>query len=195
MDIVSAPTLSLLGHALLGLLAHGPKSGYDLAQGLRDPVGLFWHAGHSQIYPELARLEAAGLVRHTVVPQADRPDKKVHELTPEGAAALRAWLAAPTDVPKVRDELVLKAFCVWLADPPAAARLLRDHARAHEERLAGYERRLADFAREAGDGLHRPASPWFGAHAVLRRGIGYEREYRDWCVWLADALEAAERPS
>jgi DNA-binding PadR family transcriptional regulator len=90
------PTTTILGYALLSLLARGTKSGYDLAAGLKEPVGFFWHAHHSQIYPELARLEAAGLVTHTVVEQSDRPDKKVYSLTESGSATLTNWLESPT---------------------------------------------------------------------------------------------------
>ena len=55
---------STLGYAILGLLADGPQTGYDLTRRMERPVGFYWTARHSQIYPELARLEAAGLVRH-----------------------------------------------------------------------------------------------------------------------------------
>lgn len=184
----SAPT-STLGFALLGLLARSERSGYDLTQGLKDPVGHFWHASHSQIYPELARLEAALLVAHTVVEQTERPDKKVYRLTEAGQDALSGWLAAETPVPRARDELVLKAYAIRLADPSAAARMMRKHAQVHAERRMEFEARLERFEAEAGEAFWHPGSPWFGAHATLRRGIGYEREYQEWCVWLADCLE------
>jgi DNA-binding PadR family transcriptional regulator len=45
---------------------------------------------HCQIYPELAKLEAQGMVTHHVVEQHDsRPDKKVYEITEAGREALR----------------------------------------------------------------------------------------------------------
>lgn len=179
---------STLGYALLGLLARGGRSGYDLAQGLKDPVGFFWHAQHSQIYPELARLEAAGLVSPTLVEQSGRPDKKIYRQTPAGRKALRAWLEAPVDVPRPRDELVLKAYSIWLADPEAAADTMREHARAHAAHLAEFERRLECIERDAGDEIWRPDSRWFGVHAVLRRGIGFEREYVEWCEWMERVL-------
>ncbi|MGY2894918.1 PadR family transcriptional regulator [Deinococcus sp. UYEF24] len=181
-----------LGFALLGLLARGEQSGYDLTQGLKDPVGYFWFAGHSQIYPELGRLEASGLIRHHVVTQTDRPDKKVYALTPQGSAALTDWLHAPTAVPRKRDELVLKAYSLWRSDPAAAARMMREHAAAHAAHLNEFETRLAHLTSEAGPALWQPDSKWFGVHAVLRRGIGYEREYRDWCEWMAVCLEAPD---
>src|SRR3712207_7997506 len=50
-----------------------------LSSRMRARVGFFWQARHSQIYPELARLEEGGLVTHHVVEQSDRPDKKRSE--------------------------------------------------------------------------------------------------------------------
>ena len=181
-----------LGYALLGLLARGEGSGYQLTQGLKNPVSFFWHAQHSQIYPELAKLEAAGLVQHTLVEQTERPDKKVYRLTPQGGAALAAWVAAPTEMPRSRDELVLKAYSIWLADADAAAELARHHAQAHLDRLVEYEALLAKLEREAGGAIWQPHSKWFGVHAVLRRGIGFEREYAAWCAWLAESLLRAK---
>lgn len=190
----AVPTTSTLGYALLGLLARSEGSGYDLTQGLRDPVGFFWSAGHSQIYPELGRLEGAGLVAHTVVEQSDRPDKKVYRLTDAGQAALRTWLAADTEVPRKRDELVLKAYSVWHTDPAAAARMMRRHAAIHAAHRAEFEARLECVRHEAGSALWQLDSKWFGIHAVLQRGIGYEREYETWCEWLADCLEGRGGP-
>ena len=180
---------STLGFALLGLLARGDRSGYDLTQGLKDPVGYFWFAGHSQIYPELSRLEAAGLVTHTVIEQSDRPDKKMYRQTTHGTEALSDWLAAETEVPRKRDELVLKAYSIWLADPAAAARMMRQHAQIHAEHRSEFEARLARIQQEAGAAIWQTGSRWFGVHAVLRRGIGYEREYQEWCEWMAHCLE------
>ena len=185
------PTPSVLGYALLGLLARGDASGYTLTQRLQDPVGYFWYAQHTQVYPELSRLEAAGWVQHTLIEQSERPDKKVYTLLPAGYAVLIAWLKAPTAVPRKRDELVLKAYSIWLSEPGAAAQLMRDHAAVHAAHLSEFETRLARLSAEAGPALWQPDSKWFGVHAVLRRGIGHEREYRDWCEWMAACLEAS----
>ena|SRR5438067_527027 len=81
--------MTTIGYALLGLLAREPRSGYELAKELKVPVSFFWYAPHSQIYPELARLEAAGLVTHEKVEQQNRPSKKVYSLTEAGRGKLR----------------------------------------------------------------------------------------------------------
>ena len=181
--------MATLGYALLGLLAREPLSGYDLAQRLKERVSPFWPARHSQIYPELARLEGQGLVSHRVVAQAERPDKKVYTITDAGLAALRTWVAAPVEVGPVRDELVLKAYSLWLAEPGQAVALFREHERRHRERLADYEARLAWLERRYEGELRRLGTPPFSTFIALQRGIGHEREYAAWCAWVADQFE------
>jgi DNA-binding PadR family transcriptional regulator len=179
---------STLGYALLGLLARQPLSGYDIAAQLQRGVGPFWHARHSQIYPELARLEAGGLVEHEVVEQHDRPSKKVYAVTDAGRAALAEWVVSPPpEVAAIRSELTLRAYSVWLADPGRAAEMLRDQERAHREQLARYERAREDVQHspEASD----PKTLEFASYATLLRGIGYERELAEWCAWLATELQ------
>ena len=63
MDEVSA-----LGYALLCALHKEPLTGYDLVRRMHRPIGYYWSARQSQIYPELSRLTAAG--HGARVPQA-----------------------------------------------------------------------------------------------------------------------------
>ena len=182
---------STLGFALLGLLARGPLSGYDIAAQLKRGVGPFWHARHSQIYPELARLETARLVSYVRVEQHDRPAKKVYSLTPAGRLALQEWLISPLPPEPIRDELTLRAYAVWLADPPRAAALFREQERLHRAQLLEYEKIRETLEDTCGEQLRHPDTPEFASYATLRRGLGFERELAEWCGWLADTLEAA----
>ena len=178
-----------MGYAILGLLAREPLSGYDLMRRMKERVGFFWQARHSQIYPELARLEKEGMVVHRVVEQKDRPDKKVYEITDAGLGALKEWVAAPVEPRVKRDELVLKAYSLWLAEPEKALVLFRDHERRHEEQLLRYKEIESWMEREWKEELGRVDSPKFASYAALQRGIIYERGYVDWCRWAADRLE------
>ncbi len=190
-----AARVGTLGYALLGLLARERLSGYDLKRRMERRVGNFWSASHGQIYPELARLEGEGMVSHELVEQRERPDKKVYEITPAGLEALKGWVAAPIEPRPARDELVLKAYSLWLAEPQKALALFGEQERLHEERLRRYEEIRAWMEREWGKDLDRPDSPRFASYAALRRGIIYERGYAEWCAWLADKLEGgAEAP-
>ena len=178
-----------MGYAILGLLAREPLSGYDLTSRTKERLGFFWQARHSQIYPELARLEERGMVTHRVVEQQDRPDKKVYSATEAGLNALKAWAAEPPAPRAVRDEMVLKAYSVWLVDPEGALTLFREQERRHRERLARYEEIEAWMQKEWGGDLEQIDSPRFASYATLQRGKGYEREYAEWCGWLANRLE------
>jgi PadR family transcriptional regulator AphA len=181
--------MTTLGYAILGLLSREELSGYDLTQRMKGPVGYFWSARHSQIYPELARLEDGGYVTHRVIEQRERPDKKVYEITDEGLEALECWVTQPPMPRPTRDELTLKTYSVWLADPEEAARLFREEEMRHEEQLAHYEEIRAWMEREWREDLTRTDSPEFASYATLMRGISYEREYAEWCRWMADSVE------
>lgn len=184
--------MTTLGYAILGLLARESLSGYDVTQRMKGRVGFFWGAGHSQVYPELARLEGEGFVTHSVVEQKERPDKKVYEITERGLDALREWAVRPPPRKPTKDELTLKAYSVWLADGEAAARMFRDEAREHEAQLVRYEELRAWMEREWADDLGDPGSPRFASYATLRRGILHEGGYAEWCRWLADSVGAAK---
>src|SRR5215218_9068085 len=184
--------MTTLGYAILGLLSREELSGYDLTQRMAGQVGYFWSARHSQIYPELAKLEEGGRVTHIVVEQTERPDKKVYKITAEGLDTLKEWVMQPPVSRPIRDELTLKAYSVWLADKEEAARLFREEELRHEEQLAHYEELRAWMESEHGQELRNPDSPSFAGYAALRRGIGYEREYAEWCRWVADSIERRE---
>lgn len=182
--------MGTLRFALLSLLEQGPHSGYDLAQTLDLRVSPFWHAKHSQIYPELAALERDALIEHEVLEQDDRPDKKVYTIRAAGHRALVEWLTSPIEPEAKRDELVLRALAIGHADRAQAVALYRAEAERHREREARYRRVLAQLSEKHAATLDDPTSHAFGHILTLQRGIGYEREYAAWCKSVADKLEA-----
>ena len=178
----------------MGLLSREELSGYDLKRWMERPLGYFWSAKHSQIYPELARLEGEGLVTHTLVAQSGKPDKKVYRITAEGLEVLKEWVVEPPGSRPVRDELTLKAYSVWLANEEEAARLFREEGLRREEQLAHYEELRTWMEDEHETEVRDPDSPWFASYATLRRGIGYEKEYAEWCRWMADSVRGRGLP-
>jgi len=186
--------MGTLRFALLSVLEQGPRSGYDLSQTLDIRISSFWHAKHSQIYPELAALEREGLIEHEVFEQADRPDKKVYTIKPAGHAALVEWLTSPLEPEPKRDELVLRALSIGHADRERAVALFRDQQQRHRQREALYRKLVDELEQDHARKLEEPTSPMFGRYLTLQRGIGYEREYAAWCKSVADRLEAAPRP-
>jgi PadR family transcriptional regulator AphA len=171
-----------LSHALLGLLAMAPGSGYELAKEFECELGRYaWQAGHTSIYPELAKLAERGLV---VASDTGARGRRTYEITDAGRAELRDWLMTPTGSAVVRNESVLRLFLVS-ALPPEDARELLKRIAAHTAEEAAELRRL----------LAEPDVP-----APGRRRVGYGRlagEYgvrqfdavHDWAQWALDQLD------
>lgn len=175
--------MSTLGFAVLGLLARGPATGYDLARALRRPVGWFWTARHSQIYPALAALETAGLVEHDVVEGAGPRPTKRYTTTPAGLEAVREWLRATTPDVDPR-EILLRVYLVGLLPADEGVDMLRAIREHHASTLALYSG-LTLAGRELS-----PSDPAFGEAATLAWGLEFERRRIAWVDGLIARLEA-----
>src|SRR3954454_13615800 len=103
-----------LRHALLGMLSVEPATGYDLAQKFDVSLATAWHASHSQIYPELARLHEAGMVE--VVGEGARRSR-TFAITDAGREELRAWLLESEPNRAQRSETGVRWFLVALLEP------------------------------------------------------------------------------
>ena len=166
MYLPDMSTLSPTARVILGLLAFDARTGYDIKQVTDRSTRFFWGASYGQIYPELRRLAAAGLVRSREEPRGD-VRRRVYSLTPKGRRALDEWLAEPEEQYDVRDEGLLKLFFSELIAADQLAELVR-------RRREWYERSAAMF-RELGRGA-RPARRSRGERAPLRdRADGLER--------------------
>ena len=60
------------GYVILGMLALGARTGYEIKNVVDRSTRFFWAASYGQIYPELRRLEAAGLVEGKSSPTGGR---------------------------------------------------------------------------------------------------------------------------
>ncbi len=133
--------LMSLRYAVLGLLARRPSTGYELTQTFDRSLRASWHARHSQIYPELAKLEAEHLVE--VVRQGARRSK-TYAITEAGRVELRRWLVDAEPDRSQRSESGLRLFLTPLLEP-------RDRRAAYERDLAHVEQELAALGEiEAG---------------------------------------------
>lgn len=177
-----------LGYAILSLLAMRAGTGYELARGMKAPIGYMWTASHSQIYPELIRLQDHGLVTSTVIAGPGPRDTKRYTITPEGLRELEAWADSPlTEV--ARSELMLRVRCLWLLSPERARRFVLTQREAYERRRETLAYEEARFALE-GDAVDDPASPSFAEYATLQYGMMRVESTIAWCNWLLDRLES-----
>jgi DNA-binding PadR family transcriptional regulator len=84
---MSTPEVSLLGYALLGLLAQKESSGYDLRKTFADTPMQSFSDSPGAIYPALKRLELSGLIRGKVEQGSGLRRRQLFRLTAVLAAA------------------------------------------------------------------------------------------------------------
>lgn len=114
-----------LRSALLALISAGPLTGYDAVKHFRISVGHVWHAPDSQIYPELRKMQAEGLLEAIQVPWGSGEAQKTqYSLTEAGRAALAEWQRTPLTYAQERDHAhLLAAYFEWGTSETARARL------------------------------------------------------------------------
>jgi DNA-binding PadR family transcriptional regulator len=179
---------------LLGLLELGPApgtegygdgtamTGWQLHETVRASVGAFWNVTRSQVYVELERLAAAGLVDELADrgPRRQRP----YRITDAGRVAFAEWIAGlagePARPDQLRSPLTLLVFFGERVPPRLLRRALQEHRALRERRLEQLEGMAAALA--PGDTGRLPS-------AVLRRGIALHRLHVE---WIDDVLAALD---
>jgi PadR family transcriptional regulator, regulatory protein AphA len=168
----SEPTpveLSPTGRVILGMLAAGTRTGYDIKQIVDRSTRHFWAASYGQIYPELKRLESAGLVISRAEPTGGRA-RQVYEPTDAGREALENWLDSGEEpLYELRDEGMLKLFFSDFTSPEQRIANLRAMHERAERKLAAL-RELEGKGGSCGPGM------------TLQLGIAITRCYAEWCA-------------
>jgi PadR family transcriptional regulator, regulatory protein AphA len=164
---------------LLGLLSVEPMSGYDLGQAVRDSIGHFWNESYGQIYPNLKRMVAAGLITGKTKQQKGRPARQVYSITSKGREHLAAWLAVEPQPEVPRNELLLKLFFGAQAGPHQVIGFVERMAASEREILLRLDQLAGEIAR-----LHKyPDAPYW--RMALRFGqIELEAHQR----WASETL-------
>jgi DNA-binding PadR family transcriptional regulator len=162
---------------ILGLLAIGPRSGYEIKTTVDRSTRFFWAASYGQIYPELRRLEAEGLVEGEDAPTGGR-SRRIYRLTRAGRRELEAWLQSEGWLTfELRDESLLRLFFADVLPHEDALQLLEGRRRGHEHYLA--QLRAIDA---------RPGEDPPFADLVLRWGIAFNEWGIRWCTEQLDRL-------
>jgi DNA-binding PadR family transcriptional regulator len=122
-----------LHHAVLALLAAQPAHGYALKGSFEQAVGEQWgglNIGH--LYQILDRLARDGLIESQRQPQAVKPDRLVHRITPAGREELDRWLNEPSVRTRgYRDDFFLKLMAAAQAGDPAMLAAVLRRQRVH----------------------------------------------------------------
>ena len=178
--------ISPLRGALLGLVARGPSSGYDLAKVFSGTVGHVWGASHSVIYPELVAMEAEGLV---AVAKVGKRGRKPYTVTRKGRAALESWLQSAPRRETPRHDAVLRTFFLGLLEPDEAAEFIDVELRYHRNKLAVFRAEFARYGEPVARGVGDPE--WWTGGLTLELGIRNERMMIRWYDWVRKRLAEA----
>ena len=167
----------------LGLLNQQPMSGYDIKRNLKILSWLIDGPSFGNIYSSLRLLLQEGLVTMEVVPQENRPSRKVYSITEAGRQVLREWAEQP-----IAASPSLKAFVMrlTLAGSFSQARLI-----AHLE-----QRRNQVSVHQAA--LEQTAQSQEGApdaqRLVLEYGMALAATELEWIDSAVDRLSKRSLP-
>jgi DNA-binding PadR family transcriptional regulator len=156
----------MTAYALLGLLSFGePLTGYELKQRADRTLRFYWVApAMSQVYSELDRLHALGLVRRH---GDDRTTS--YSLTPSGTTTLTQWLAdTPVGFPVLKHPVALRLLLGALMDPSSITGMLREHLEALDAERADLEK-----VRVSLEGVDRTGDPFRYPALVADWGLSY----------------------
>ncbi|QIQ01282.1 PadR family transcriptional regulator [Streptomyces liangshanensis] len=167
-----------LRHALLGLLSERPASGYDLLKLFETSLANAWPATQSQIYTELTKLAATGLV--TVSAEGPR-GRKEYTLTPEGLAELRHWLTETKPQRNSRSETLLRVFFLGVLTPDQARDYLTEIAERADKGYQGLR-----LLEESVDWTDDELSVY--GRIALEYGLRFHTMHREWAEWASDQI-------
>lgn len=168
-----------LRHAVLGMLADEPGSGYDLLKRFERAMANVWPATQSQLYGELGKLEAAGMIH--VLAEGPR-GRKEYEITEAGLEELRHWLVDVDPGGPPRSAGLLRVYFLGSVSPEQArgyVASMGESARAREERLDELEGSI-DWG-EDNQSLY--------GRLVLEWGKRFSAMQREWAEWAVKQVE------
>jgi DNA-binding PadR family transcriptional regulator len=169
-----------LRNALLAALIDGEASGYDLGKLFDAAVANFWMATPQQLYRELDRMAADGLIQTRVVQQEHRPNKRLHSLSDAGREVLRAFTSAPPKPTAIRDELMVKVRAVDVGDHDAVRTAIDERKQWAEAKLDRYERLRARMLDGRTEQRYLREAEHVGPYLTLLRGVSFEQENIRW---------------
>jgi DNA-binding PadR family transcriptional regulator len=185
VGVMAPGRLSNTSAAVLGMVAAGARSGYEISRAVQRSVRFFWALGPPQIYAELKRLEEAGLIAGRDEARGERP-RRLYEATADGRAELRRWVSEsrPAEALEIRDPEMLRLFFADAVTPERAAERVAVIRARSEAMLELFDREIEPAAARASAAGQR-----FPEH-VARFGRDLHEFIAGWCERLERELAA-----
>ncbi|MED5815813.1 PadR family transcriptional regulator [Mycolicibacterium sp. 050232] len=187
-----------LRDAVLAALLDGEASGYDLAKGFDASVANFWMATPQQLYRELDRMAAEGLIAARLVEQDRRPNKRLYSLTDTGRQALLEFTEAPPKPGAIREDLLVQIQAVDSGNIEAVRDALAERLQWATAKLTRYRRTQDHLLAGRTEDVYLAEAERIGPYLTLLRGIRFEEENVDWASRALEVIEqrlaGANRP-
>ena len=169
-----------LRHAALGLLAEHPASGYDLLKLFQLSMDKVWPATQSQLYGELNKMAAEGLIK---VSDLGPRGRKEYAITDAGRAELQRWMTSPQQDPPIRNAALLRVLMLGEITPSQRHEYM-------EKYRAGAEREHANYQQIRDSHDWSDSDDDFFAAAVLENGLRWSKAKAEWASWVIDGLNS-----
>jgi DNA-binding PadR family transcriptional regulator len=135
LEAVGSADLAASAYMVLAMIRDGYDTGYAIKRFIERAASFFWSVSYGQIYPELRRLEEAGLIKGRDVTESGRR-RREYSLTAVGKQELGRWLAGSAEPSMwMRNEGILRLMLVDWNDRDLVRKNLRDLRRMTAERL------------------------------------------------------------
>ncbi len=173
---VTSPDMAPSAYMVLAMIRDGINTGYRIKKYLELAASFFWSVSYGQIYPELRRLEDAGMIVGRDVTSSGRR-RREYKLAASGERELQRWLVESAE-PTIwmRNEGLLRLMLVDWEDRELVRKNLGELRRMSADRL------------EAVSGL---APPRERGRQIQTLGVRLLTETVNWC----DETDAALRRS
>ena len=172
-------------HAILGVLAFQPASGYEIKKLLSETTAHFWKESYGQIYPMLECLVEEGRIEVAFRQSGGRESVR-YRILPTGYDELRSWIRSPEfQLKPGRNELLLKLFFARREDAAALVPQVQAYRASMSRRAAQY----AAFDNDADDDEIPPDARMLIV-ATIDYGVAAAQMQIDWCERTLEVLSA-----
>jgi DNA-binding PadR family transcriptional regulator len=181
---MSRRDLTTTSYAILGFLAIGPWTTYELAQQMQRTMNRVWPRARSKLFEEPKKLVAHGLAEASEDSVGKRP-RTVYTITPAGRRALASWLGTPSNGMALESEHLVKLFFADhgdTADALATVGAARAWAEEQLQEFAGVSR---DYLEGEGPFPERAAVNVIGARFL----VDFYATVVEWADWAESVMQ------
>ena len=174
------PQKRILPYIILGILNNQKQlNGKAISNEFKNDIGEFWQSSHSQIYPELKRMEKDKWIK--IISQVNNDKEIYYAITMKGKHILDEWLATTDDyLPASHDIFSLKLFFIHDKNDSRLQSLIANQRKLVNAQLTHLQqRKIKLFATT------QQIDANYGHYLILQRAIVRQKRQ---LKWLNDLL-------